>query len=193
VSSHAGARRRYGAALAAVLVLLTVAGCGEDSEDPTDTPTRTEDGLTVGGTTLHVGDTATVPRTNGTGTIELTVTDIVEGSSQDLATTGLKDADQKTPYYVSYEMKVVSGDVYGMTMRHYLSAWADGQQVGELVPFDRFPTCQEVNFPVDTALGTTISSCLPYVTDKGAPPVDTVRFDNDDTYEIGDGTAVGWE
>ena len=50
-----------------------------------------------------------------------------------------------------------------------------------------------MNFPVDAAPGTTISSCLPYATDEGAPPVDRVRFDNDDTYENGEGTAVGWE
>ena len=176
-----------------MLVLLSVAGCGEDSESPTTGPTVTKEGLTVPGTTLSLGDTATVPRTNGKGTIRLTVTDIVRGSSQDLATIGLQDADEKTPYYVHYQMTVVSGDVYGMAMRHYLSAWADDQLVGELTLFDRFPICQEVNFPVDAAPGTTISSCRPYVTDEGAPPVDTVRFGNDDSYKNGGNTAVAWE
>jgi len=193
VSPDAGAWRRYVAGLATALMVLVVAGCGDDSGSPTDEPTLTKDGLTVPGTTLSVGDTATVSRTNGTGTIELTVTEIVQGTSEDLADTGLEDFEKKTPYYVSFEMKVVSGDVYGMTMRHYLTAWAGDEQVSELVPFERFPLCQEVNFPMDAAVESTISSCLPFATDKGAAAVDEVVFDNDDTYELADDTAVTWK
>ncbi|MCW2794024.1 MAG: hypothetical protein JWO76_3122 [Nocardioides sp.] len=120
------------------------------------------------------------------------MTSIVQGRSQDLKDTGLADADEKTSYYVNYEMTVVSGDAYGMDMSHYLSAWAGDKQVGELVLSKRFPPCQEVNFPINVAVGASISSCKAYVTPSGAAPVDLVQFDNDDTYEGGDGTAVQW-
>ncbi|WP_133059014.1 MULTISPECIES: hypothetical protein [unclassified Nocardioides] len=185
--------RRRPAALASVLLLVTLTtACGSDDGDgPTGEPT-TADGLTTPGTRFHVGDSATVPRSDGTGTIELTVTGIVEGTSQDLAGVGLADAAERTPYYVTYEMTVVSGDAYGMDMRHYLSAWSGVEQVGELVSFTCFPPCQEVNFPVDVAAGESVSSCRTYVTENGAAPVDRVQFDNDDTYEGGDGTAVDW-
>lgn len=193
MSSAPVARRRQAAALASVLALLTLAGCGDsEAGSPSAEPTLTKEGLTVPGTHLHVGDSATVPRTDGNGVIRLTVTSIDEGRSRDLEDTGLAGAADKTPYYVSYEMTVVSGQGYGMDMRHYLSAWSGDQQVGELVLFKRFPPCQEVNFPVDARAGTSVSSCKAYVTDRGAAPVDLVEFDNDDAYEGGDGTAVEW-
>ncbi|MCW2793786.1 MAG: hypothetical protein JWO76_2884 [Nocardioides sp.] len=191
------ASRRPAAALASVLILLSLGGCGRSDDGgpegrPTGGPTTTADGLTAPGTSLRVGDSATVPRTDGTGTIRLTVTSIVEGTSRDLEGERVADADEKTPFFVNYEMTVVSGNAYGMDMRHYLSAWADDEAVGFLIPSGPYPTCQEVNFPLNATAGTAISSCRTYVTDKGAPPVDSVRFDNEDGYQSYEDTAVEW-
>lgn len=187
--------RRYAAAIAIPFALLSLSGCGErDARGvTTDDPTPAQDGLTPPGTTLQVGDNATVPRTDGTGVIELTITDVTQGESSDLRRIGYNAADQETPFYVKYEMRLVSGEGQGINMRHYLSAWAADSPVGDLIVSQPFATCQEVNFPADASAGTTINSCRTYLVDQGAPPVDTVRFDNEDAYLNGKDTQVEWK
>lgn len=188
--------RRIAAALAVPLALVALTSCGDDA--PADDPTTESgsaaagDDLTAPGTELELGDTAIVPRTDGTGVLELTVTGIAEGDPADLEATGLEDWAEQTPYYVSYEMRLISGESDGIVIRDYLSAWADDAQVGDLVAFDGFAPCQEQGFPVGASPGTIVSSCRTYLVDAGGAPVDTVRFDNDDAYENGEGTQVVW-
>lgn len=187
--------RRYAAIGVAVLALFGLAGCG-DGENPTDdgtSPTQTtESGLTRPGSTLDLGETATVPRTDSTGVIELTITSIERGDSSDLRRIGYDNADQDTPYYVHFTMRLISGESQGITMRHHLSAWAGDTPASELVLSEPFSRCQERNFPLNAGAGTTVTSCRPYLTDKGALPVDTVRFDNDDAYDSFAGNSIDW-
>lgn len=165
----------------AIVALLALAGCtGSDPGDGPDVgPSATADGLTPSGSTLELGDTATVTRTDGTAVFELTVTEIEKGTAADLRSVGYDRADQDTPYFVRYELRLVSGDVQGVTMRHYLSAWAGDRPAAALVLSERFPRCQERNFPAGASAGASIASCRPYLTDNGAAPVDSVHFAND--------------
>lgn len=184
--------QRFATAVLTVSVaLVALSACGE--EERSTRPAHTKDGLTVPGARLHVGQTATVERTDGTAVFDLTITQIERGDPADLRAIGYKNADHDTPYYVRYTMRVVAGNAAGVGMKDYLSAWANGAEVAKLVTFKPFPTCREQDFGRNSTVSTTITSCKTYLVDPGAPPVDTVRFINNNQYGNGDGTDIQWK
>lgn len=177
------------AILVALMAVGVLSGCGHD--DPA--PTHTKDGLTVPGTHLRVGQTATVERTDGTAVFDLTITKIERGNLADLHRADYKNADHDTPYYVRATVKVVSGDASGVAMHDYLSAWVEHREISRLITFRPYPPCLERGFPLHSTSGSTIKTCLPYLVDPGSAPIDTVRFINNDKYGNGDGTDIQWK
>jgi len=173
-------RRR---ALPALVALgLVAAACGPDSSggsgDGVADPTTAKGKLTAPGTVMDVGETARVSLTSG-AVIDLTITDIERGTSAELAADGYRNAESETPYYVRYEMTLISGDPEENTMYDYLLGWSDGLAVGSLIA-QKYPPCQEVTLPPrDVAPGTSVTSCRAFLTDKGAPTVDRVSFKSD--------------
>lgn len=185
-------RRGFGPYVAAAAVVVALAGCGDD--DPGDEPTSTastSEGLTSPGARLDLGETARVDRTSGDGVFDLTIEAIEKGNAGDLAGVYEK-AEPVTPYYVRYDIELVSGSGDGILMTDYLSAWAAGAQVAELVVPRPFAPCQVADFPKDAPPGLDVESCRIYLVADGAAPVDSIRFANDDDYGNGDGSHLEW-
>ncbi len=133
-------------------------------------------------------------RADGAGTMRLTVTGIEAGDPAQLAATGYEDAEGRVPYYVRFTVEHVDGrSPNSVTALEYLSVWAGGTPLDHLSIFEPFASCQEVLFPVDAAPGAIIESCATYTAEQGAPPPDTVMFDNDDTYESADAGQITWQ
>ncbi|CAN5374604.1 hypothetical protein BH11ACT8_BH11ACT8_32050 [soil metagenome] len=201
--------RRVGRAIGRVAPLVVacalLAGCGDSTgtdSTGTDDPTSgapSVAGLTPPGTSLTLGDTATVSvvrgqegdpdlgADGGKGVIDLTVTDIEEGDPADLG--GLDG----TPYYVRMKATAVSGDVYGFFVEALVGAWAGEEQVAPIATPLTVGTCTRAYFDLNAAPGTAIDTCATFVVDPGAAPIDRVGFEDDVDYRFEDGTDVEWQ
>lgn len=181
------ALRRLAAVLTVSVAVLAVAGCGDEK---TDEPT-TAGGLTRPGSSLALGETATVPRTSGDGVVEMTVTEISRGAPSDIAEV-LEDADGRVPYYVRFDLEVVSGDLQGFDVYDYVTAWTDDEPVPPLVVGGGLPGCVTDYWAPHPETGATMSACIVVVAEEGAPPVDAVRFANDGDYSLSEDRYVEW-
>lgn len=177
----------------AALALALAAGCSTDSgDDPTEPTTQAATDLTAPGSTLALGRTAKVTR--GDDEILLvTVTEIVQGHTADLAPLDRPQPDSETPYYVHYELEHVTGDSPYLPVDDFLSAWAGHDQLAKLTVLAPFPQCEEKTFPADAPSGSVVSGCATYVTAKDGPPLDRVQFSYGDDYDDGDGHQISWE
>jgi hypothetical protein len=107
-------------AAAAVIASLVLAGCGSSQEEPEAEPTPTASvpagfevpagiALTKGGTSLAVGEPATVVHQVGDGAasaVTVTVSKIKAGSMDDFRFFSLDDATRKSaPYYVTVSVR----------------------------------------------------------------------------------------
>ena len=146
---------------------------GVAEEEPTETET---DGGTTGGegstsltspgTTLKVGDQATIPQGDEGGTVQVTVSKITEGSFADLA--NLKDADDYkdyTPVYVEY---TITGTENSSVLEYSVlddvdPITSDGNKAGSLVVFSSggasFDKCDTESIPKDFGPGDTVKDC----------------------------------
>lgn len=182
--------RRLGLAAALSLALSLTAACG-DEDDPSGGG-KGKDGLTAPGSILELGETATVPRTNGDGVVDMTVTEISRGEPSDIAEI-LKDAEGRVPYYVRFDLEVVSGDLQGFDIYDYVTAWSGEDQVQPLVYGGRLPGCHTEYWDPNPTVGATMEACMTVVAEKGDPAVDAVRFATDDAeYSLADGGYVEW-
>ncbi|MDP2773603.1 MAG: hypothetical protein Q8O61_08600 [Nocardioides sp.] len=184
-------RRLQAATMLSLLALSGLVACGDT--DPDDGPATGSSGdLTTPGTTLEVGETATVTRGDAGEVLEVTITGIDRGSSSDLADLE-RPSRGETPFYVHYELTHLSGDSPYLPITHFLSAWAGDRQLSGLTVLVPFPACEEQTFPADVAVGTTVEGCATYVAEKGGAPLDRVQFSYGDDYDSFDGHQISWE
>ena len=181
--THAGS---VGRVLAAGLLALTATACGNDDAPPDDVGTGQPgtSGLTAPGTTLEVGESATVPLQDDAGVVDLTVTSIDRGITDPKKLNG-------TAYYVRLDAKVVSGDGYQFFAEQYLTAWSGDERVMPLASPASVGDCTRAYFEADPPVGATIQPCLTFVVPEDGAPVDRVGFYSDD-YTIDDDTLVVW-
>jgi hypothetical protein len=184
-------------------------------DTPTETPTEessptesTDTGgqaptgdVTAPGTELAIGDTAVLPLTygtDGTATVEVTVTGITEGTSADLEAAKVKNAADFTPFYIQLDMKILSvGDqgFGGYTAGSDFDGLTGDSKAGSLIVFGDFAPCDGGGFEYDSAAGDTAQACVPALATKGSV-VDGVQFSggpDDAGYDQFDGQPVVWK
>lgn len=172
----------------------TEAPTTEAAEEPSAAPEPAGEN-TAPGTTLKVGDTATLPMENGTktGVVRVTVTGVDEGTQAELKSLNIKeDVSGMTPYYVKVSAEIVSGDMAGLEPTTDLDAYAGAQGLGQVIEFGEFKPCNGETFEYDAKPGATVESCSIQLAPKGASP-DRVEYTEFDTpYDSTDGKPVTW-
>ncbi len=156
--------------------------------------------VTAPGTELAIGDTAVLPMTygtEGTATVELTVTGITEGTSADLEAAKVEKAKDYTPFYINIEMKILETGPQGFggyTPGSDVDGLIGDTSAGSLIVFGDFAPCPSGGFEYDSAVGDTATSCVPALATKGSV-VDGVQFNggpDDAGYDQFDGQPVVW-
>ncbi|MGV3563841.1 MAG: hypothetical protein ACO1ON_11220 [Nocardioides sp.] len=189
--------RRSHKAAGTVLALLALAACG--GEDPqTPGPSAPEEpgaslGLTAPGTVLDIGETARVPlpeRTSADGepnVVDLTLTSISEGDPS------LVEGLPGTPYFARLTFTAVSGDAQRFFPANVIVAWSGDTQVLPLASPAIVDGCARVGFTApEPPLGSSIDTCVTFVVEPGGAPLDRIGYDDNDTYDDQEGTAVEW-
>lgn len=174
----------------------------EETEDPDDGGEGASAGaVTAPGTEFSIGDTAVLPLTygtDGTATVEVTVTGIREGTAADLEAAKVDDAADYTPFYIDLDMKILSVGAEGFGG---YSAGSDfdgligSQKAGSLIVIGDFAPCDGDGFDYDSAAGDTATGCVPALATKGSV-VDGVQFaggGDDSPYDQFDGEPVVWK
>lgn len=168
---------RLTAALAAVALSL-LAGCAgnttPDGKQPTSAATR----LIKPGDELHFGRPAKVSLGKDVGEVEVTITGIRRGDSADLKKLKYQHASRYTPYYVNYEMRPISGHLANIGFILNIDASGPGGDAQLIVVAPgAFPPCENRGFsPMGAKPGEIVRSCTLFLTKKGDPPIDTLRF-----------------
>lgn len=143
-------------------------------------------GMTAPGTTLKIGETATVKLTESSkraGAVALTVTAVNKGTEAEL-----KEIDKKgsfsgyTPYYI--QIKVAAVDETS-TYLHNLSISSsdfrglldNGQQAAAALLVIGWDKCKKPSGPRDFTPGTSFEVCIPAFS-KGENPVVGVQYKN---------------
>jgi hypothetical protein len=202
--------------IAACAALLALAGCGSEkagtatpstslSESPVavsssasaEAPPAGEGDLTPTGTTLAVGETATVmyetKSLSDEGTkLAVTAVSVKAGSIEDLADFDL-DAQSKVsdPFYVAVSFKNVGplpmdpGGIFGLITAHNTA----GDELNRLSLIGEFAPCQGDDVPEDLAVGAAYTDCGVYLAPTGQD-ISKVMF----SFYFGDAdrTEVTW-
>jgi hypothetical protein len=202
--------------LGAVSLLLAVAGCGGNSSNPSSstsagagaastasasggtasTPAGTSSspagaattsgGITQPGTTLKLGDTATVPFKSPASTsngpppykLQVTVQSITKASMSDFKGIQL-DATEKagTPYYVRFKVTNVGDGDIGTNAEGAISGVDNtGQQAQSVTFIGTFPPCNDADQPKPFTRGKTWSTCQVYLVPGGITAADYSGF-----------------
>jgi hypothetical protein len=180
--------------LSAVSLLLAVAGCGSSSSHSSSSASSgagtastaaagtsssaagaaTSSGaITQPGTTLKLGDTATVPFKSPASTsngpppykLQVTVQSITKASISDFKGIQL-DATEKagTPYYVRFKvMNVGDGDIGTYAEGAISGVDNTGQQAQSVTFIGTFPPCNDADQPKPFTRGKTWSTCQVYL------------------------------
>lgn len=187
------------------------------SDTPSETPSESSDEtessddgdeaggaaapVTAPGTELSIGDTAVLPLTygtDGTATVEVTVTGITEGTTADLEAAQVKNADDFTPFYINLEMEILSVGEEGFggyTAGSDFDGLTGDTKAGSLIIIGDFAPCDGGGFEFDSAVGDTAKACVPALATKGSV-VDGVQFSggaDDAGYDQFDGKPVVWK
>lgn len=171
---------------AAGLCLLAALSTACADQDPPSTPAATAaEGLTPPGTSLALGQTATVPLADESGVIDLTVSSITAGSKEEL------DGLDGAPYYVRLEATAVAGDAQRFFPAGSVIAYADGELVAPIATPLSVGPCTREQFRTTPPIGTTLETCVTFVVEDGGAPVDRVAY-YEGEYSFNDGTAVEW-
>jgi hypothetical protein len=188
---------RKGMLAAAVAAAMLGTGCGgSDDEDAASPPAVAETtaaettaettppaettaaapagDVTPAGSTLQVGETATIDYedTGGSGRstlIAVTPESIEEGSIDDFKNIDLDEAQQSsTPYYVRMTVENVGkGDLSGTEPGSYINGVDDrGQDQNELIFFGEFDACPDAD-PESFKPGESYETCLTYLMPGG--------------------------
>lgn len=173
-----------------LLAALSLAACGDDTAEPDPGRESSTADLTQPGSTLAVGDTATITRDGAGEVLKVTVDEVEEGTSADLADLDRPAADE-TPYFVRYELEHVSGDSPYLLVSQFLSGWSGDTQLTLVDPTTPVAGCAQKTFEQDAPVGTTVSGCATYVT-TGDETLDRVQLSYGDDYDVADGHEVSW-
>lgn len=200
--------------LAALLATLVLAGCSGESDEPSTegstSPSETASAepylpvpegvtLTPQGTTLPVGDTATVayePRQDSVGALEITVTSLEKASFKQFVGWELtKQIKSTAPYFVRAEVTNVGDTDLGSrkaTMPVPLYA-VDGENrlVESSLFTGKFEPCEHAAFPKRFRNGDTLEACMVYLApDKGELAGVSFRPDQDFNPIVWEGEVV---
>lgn len=200
--------------LAALLATLVLAGCSGEGEEPdageTTGPTETASAepylpvpegveLTPQGSTLPVGDTATVayePRQDSVAALEITVTSLEKASFKQFVGWELtKQIKSTSPYFVRAEVTNVGDTDLGSrkaTMPVPLYA-VDGENrlVESSLFTGKFEPCENAAFPKRFRNGDTLEACMVYLApDKGELAAVSFRPDQDFNPIVWEGEVV---
>ncbi|MFI9362575.1 hypothetical protein ACIG5E_16205 [Kitasatospora sp. NPDC053057] len=116
------------------------------------------------GTTLKIGDAATIPFVSGStkGTVSLAVTSIDKGDPADLAS--LKLGDKVTgmvPYYVRFKVtNTGSTDLSFASLTQMKGTLPDGSEASEVMLIGTFDKCPHPSFPKGFTNGQSVTSCV---------------------------------
>jgi len=188
-------RRIARLALTVVVGMTVLSGCGGDSNDgeessaettspppaastPATTPeatTPSESGgaLTAAGSTLQIGEAATIAYEDASKHLESNITvaptKIEKGTIDDFKNIDL-DADQKTatPYYAEVTVRNTgTGNLTGTDPASYIDAVDDrGQRQNEVIFFGDFERCDGSD-PKSLKPGESYDTCLTYLIPQG--------------------------
>lgn len=188
-------RRIARLALTMAVGMTALSGCGGDSNDdegsaaetttpppaastPSTTPEATTPSasggaLTAAGSTLQIGEAATIAYEDASkklkSNITVAPTKIEKGSIDDFKNISL-DADQKTatPYYAEVTVRNVgTGNLTGTDPASYIDAVDDrGQRQNEIIFFGDFERCDGSD-PKSLKPGESYDTCLTYLIPKG--------------------------
>lgn len=216
-------RRHTGRAAAAALAALLLCACGggagdlrvggndqpapevesatvapeEVTPEPTEEPTQAETGeLTPPGTTLRLGETATLPAVDnqgGKGVVEIAVTRIEYGDRDDLGPDAASYGPQAVPVYAFYEVTLLegAGDLAGWSpAREMLGRQPDGSPSGLLITGGAVGPCAPAEVPDGAADGATLSGCFTALSLGGVPVTGVTYSADDDAYAPGSGSVV---
>lgn len=159
-----------------------------------------EGDFTPPGTTLALGETATVPFEygDGKGVLAFTVTDIEKGEPADLEELDLGDqAAGLTPYYIRITAEGVDESAASLAYSSFTGEFdgllPDGSTGSTIYLVGDWDKCENTNLPGDFAQGDTVETCLA-VAAGGDVEVTSVRYAALDTdYEMFDGEPLLWE
>ncbi|HEY9563889.1 MAG TPA: hypothetical protein VIR30_08990 [Nocardioides sp.] len=214
-------KNRFGIATAATLALFSLSACGSDDSDssgketskepsptqttPTQEATPTETATsaapvetaenTPAGTELKIGDTAVVTTTYAKNeiTVKLTVTEIVEGKSADLADLKLKqDVNTLAPFYVKVSGELVSGDAGSYDPATDIDGLSGDRGASPLINFGTFTPCEDETFESDAKPGDVVESCTTQIVATGAKVDGAMYSDSDTDYDQFDGKPLIW-
>lgn len=216
-------RVRLGLGIAVALSVFILGGCdatsNADSTDDASSSAESPDsageestqatGLTDGrsgsgvrltnpGTTLAIGDPASVPVAigdDGAGTVQITVRDIEQGETQDLLDAEVEDGADYTPYYIQAEVKIraEAGDgLDGLSVNTNLDGLIGDTTAGRLVSFGDFGPCAGKSARLGAKVGDTFETCVVALAPTG-DAVDGVQFSAyDSAYDTFDGKPLIW-
>lgn len=122
---------------------------GSEAGDPGD--------LTDPGTTLSVGDTATVLFRDGT--VALTVLSVEEGDTASFRSQ-FEDSDDLVPYYIQVRVENVSDeDLSYVGVQNLRAVTSDGRSTGVTL-FGKMDECGSPSFPAEGGRGAVLEGCV---------------------------------
>lgn len=182
-------RSRLRAVPLMLVLAVGAAACDGGGRDAPDGPEAS--GLTKPGSTLDVGQSATITRDSAAEKLEVTISSIDAGTSADLA--AVPSSAGGTPWFVRYELTHESGPAPYLPIDSLFTGYAGDDQLTLLSPVESVPSCVSQTFGDDAPVGTTVSGCATFVAGAGAPPLDRVVLSYGDDYDAFDDHAITWE
>lgn len=169
----------------ALVGALTLSGCGggdggdgdkeeQTTEGASSGPTEVEtedDGTTAQGSELSLGETATMkwsPRANLTGTVDITVTKIIQAPIKDFSGFKLtKEMKKSTPYYVKAKVtNAGSSNLSGVELPLFLDNGSDVLFPSAQIT-SSFKPCPSKPLPKKFTNGKSTNLCLVYLAAQG--------------------------
>lgn len=167
--------------------------------ESTETGAETTGDETAPGTELAFGEPAVVPFSSGdaTGTVQVTVTGITQGSPADLEPLNLGDkAKGFVPYYIMLDVKGVSGsaDLSSYSINESIEGTLpDGSEAQNISIIGTYAPCDGESFPSDFSDGATFTTCVPYLAQESSEVSGARYAPNDGPYASFDGKPVVWK
>lgn len=167
VSPERGSTRRWAPlrSIAALTLMVLLAACDSDGAGPDDAAISKGPATTASGTTLKVGDPATIEYSVGSpGTAVITVTAFARGTINELKNFKLDAAERAmTPWYIKYTVRNDGpSDPRGLGIDISTGVTAvdsDGESLREILLLGSFPPCEKTLSSGTLPAGTTTQTC----------------------------------
>ena len=167
VSPERGLTRRWAPlrSIAALTLMVLLAACESDSDGPGDAASPKGPATTAPGTTLKVGESATIEYSVGDpGTAVITVTAFAQGNISELKNFKLDAAERAmTPWYIKYTVRNDGpSDPRGLGIDISTGVTAvdsDGESLRETLLLGSFPPCEKTLSSGTFPAGTTKQTC----------------------------------